>query len=395
MAGFLAGLGSFAGGASQGIQSGVELAQRLQQIKQGQMALDLQKKQLAADPAVARWLSAAQGGQGAPQMGLPGPGGPTPPPAQGAAPVSPQGPQTPAQAMPPGQPSVPGGSPPQGQGASPPGGPATAPPPQPGGGGPLPQQTGGDQAAISDPMAPFKVMQTVASQIKAANPGIDPQTLFYATQKVIDQSKGIQPDLRAQASYLAAMYGHNISAANTQTRAAVTERGQNMQQENVGTRVASQEKIAAGHDATSLQRVVQQGSDAMARTQASIAAANQRAADGTWSREKVTAYKERANAAGVKLKAANSRLTALTNSGVKPDDPRVAQAMKDIGGATAELDRVNKAAGLDTPGADAGAKPAAAAAPPANRGPATHMLKGKPIWPQGDHWVYEDGTEAK
>jgi hypothetical protein len=398
MAGFLAGLGSFSGGAAQGIQSGAELAQRIQSIKQGQMMLDQQKKQLAADPAVANWLAQAQGGQGAPPMGLPGPGGPMPPQPQGGPPAPPQQPQTPPQAMTPGQPSVPGGSPPQGQAGLTPPGPATAPPLQAGGGASLPAPGQGQGEDPSSPQAAFKVMQTVASQIKAANPNIDPHTLLYATQKVIDMSKGIEPGLRAQASFLA-----------NQLRAQVAERGQDVRADtstqnnirstdtskaNTGERVQSQEKIAAGHDATSLQRVAQQGSDAMARTQINVDAANKRATDGTWSREKATAYKERANAAGVKLKAANSRLTALTNAGVKPDDPRVAAASKDIQGAVAELDRVNKAAGLDagtTPqvqAAEAAPIPGAGgpSPPPTQQHTATDAKGNKVTW-NGKAWV--------
>ncbi len=73
--------------------------------------------------------------------------------------------------------------------------------------------------------------------------------------------------------------------------------------------------------------------------------------------------------------------------------PRFAKAMKDQQDAINELDRVNKASGLN-----AGPAPAAGGTggpPPPKRGPAPAMLKGKPIWPEGGKWVYEDGTEAK
>lgn len=379
---FLTGLGSAAGGASQGIDQGAQLIQKYQAIQQGRLALDQAQKQLQADAAVFSGIG-----------GLGQTGGGQPPAA----------PQTPQQAMPPGQTSVPNqppqgapapagpGLPPAAPSIPPPAAGATAPPPQQGGDGPLGQQP----IDPTDPRAAVQTVMSIAQEIKSRNPNIDPQTLMLATSRIIDMSKGLAPALRQGAQVVVQQMKDATSRGNTDARVGATERGQDMQSGNVDKRIGSNEKIAAGHDATNLQRVAQSGADAMARTQANIASADQRAAQGVWSREKTAAYKERAQAASVKLRTATSALTALTNAGVKPDDPRVAKAAKDIEGAKSEMDRVNKAAQMDETPASTAAKPATGGGAPAARGPATHQLRGKPIWPQGDHWVFEDGTEAK
>ena len=385
---FLAGLGAAAGGASQGIDQGAALIQKYQAIQQGRMQLDQAQKQLQAEAAAFSGI----GGLG--QMG-----GGQPPAA----------PQTPQQAMPPGQASVPNqppqgapmpagpGSPPAAQSPPQAAGP-TAPPAQQAGGGSLPGQ-GQGQIDPTDPLAGYKVVMQIAQNIKARKPDIDPQTLMLATQKVIQMSQGLAPQIRQGAMVtIAGMNnavkerGQDIGAENTDKRVGATDRATEGRASDTDKRVGAQRDIAAGHDVTSLQRVAQSGADAMARTQANIASADQRAQQGVWSREKTAAYKERAQAAQVKLRTATTSLNSLTAAGVKPDDPRVVKATKDIAGATDEMDRVNKAAKMDEvpTSPQPGGPP-----PPDKRPPATHQLRGKPIWPQGDHWVFEDGTEAK
>lgn len=361
---FLSGLGAFSQGASQGIDQGSQLALRAQQIGQAHLALDQAKRQLAADAAAFTGLG---GGNG---FALPGPQGPAPQP----------------QPMMPGQPSVPSGGPsPQGQAVSPQGGPVTAPPPQAGGGASLPQQpqpSGPNGIDPLDPRAAVQTVMSIAQEIKSRNPNIDPQTLMLATSRIIDMSKGLAPALRQGAQVVIQQMKDATSQANTAARVGATERGQDIGASNVEKRVAATERGQDISAATSLQRVAQQGRDAMARTQASIDAANQRASQGVWSREKTAAYKERANAAGAKLKAANSRLTSLTAAGVKADDPRVTQAGRDIASATAELDRVNKAAGLDQ-----GTVPQAAPAPAGGARPTATNAKGEQLEWNGSAWV--------
>lgn len=382
----LAALSNIGQGVVQGQNNAQQFQMRAQQLQQGQMALDAEKKKLAAQAAV---FSGGFDGGGAP----PAPGGMSLP-----GPQSPPPPQQSAQPMPPGQPSMPA-QPPQGAppavSPGPPGPAATQPQQAPQAAPQQPQQGGQPPFDPTDPKAAVMTVMSLAKEIKSRNPGIDPQTLFQAVSQTIDLSKGLAPALRQGAQVVVQQMRDATSRANTGDRVGATERGQDMQQENVGTRTASNEKIAGGHDATSLQRVAQQGQDAMARTQASVTAANQRAASGAMSRAQLTAYKERANAAGVKLKAANTRLTALIGAGTKPDDPRVAAATRDITSAVSELDRVNKAAKMDDGSQSTPQAPGSTPADASRRGPAPAMLKGKPIWPEGGKWVFEDGSEAK
>ena len=384
---FLAGLGAAAGGASQGIDQGAALIQKYQAIQQGRMQLDQAQKQLQADAAAFSGI----GGLG--QMG-----GGQPPAA----------PQTPQQAMPPGQASVPNqppqgapmpagpGSPPAAQSPPQAAGP-TAPPAQQAGGGSLPGQ-GQGQIDPTDPRAAVQTVMSIAQEIKSRNPGIDPQTLMLATSRIIDMSKGLAPALRQGAQVIiqqlkGAQQDQLQGIKGDQKAGQIAQQG-DIRSGQIDQKGAIDTKIAAAHDATRLQAVQQEGAAAMQRTQANIASADQRAAQGVWSREKVAAYKERAQAASVKLRTATSALTALTNAGVKPDDPRVAKATKDIEGAKNEMDRVNKAAGMND-GPSTSPQPGGPPPPPDKRPPATHTLRNKPIWPQGDHWVFEDGTEAK
>lgn len=381
----LAALSNIGQGVVQGQNNAQQFQMRAQQLQQGQMALDAEKKKLAAQAAV---FSGGFDGGAAPApggMSLPGPQSPPPP-------------QQSAQPMPPGQPSMPAQQP---QGAAPavspgPPGPASPQPQQAPQAAPQqPQQGGQPPIDPTDPKAAVMTVMSLAKEIKSRNPGIDPQTLFQAVSQTIDLSKGLAPALRQGAQVVIQQMKNAQSGENTDKHVGAQERGQDMTADNTGRKIASNEKIAGGHDATSLQRVAQQGQDAMARTQASVTAANQRAASGAMSRAQLTAYKERANAAGVKLKAANTRLTALIGAGTKPDDPRVAAATRDITSAVSELDRVNKAAKVDD-GTAGGAAPASpAGSSPPSRGPAPAMLKDKPIWPEGGKWVFEDGSEAK
>ncbi len=351
----LAALSNIGVGVGQGADHGTQLLGRIQQLKQGQMALDAAKKQLAADAAAFTGIDpGGAGGGGGGGFSLPGAMSPPPPSAQPMQPGQPSVPSQPQQGPPAASGQPPGGmAAPQQQQA-----PQAAPqaPQQPGG---QPVQQGGGQQMdpALDPMAGMKAVMSIAREIKSRNPGIDPQTLMLATDRVINMSKGMAPALRQQAAVVIQQMKDQTSTANTQARVGATERGQDMQQENVGTRVASNEKIAAGHDETSIRRVQQQGAQAMERTQATIAGANQRAAQGVWSREKATAYKEKAGGAVAKLKAANSRLVALTNAGVKAEDPRVAAATKDIAASTAELDRINTAAKVEAPASGGGQLP--------------------------------------
>lgn len=395
---FLTGLSNVAVGAQQGVQGFQAIQQRAQQIQQAQQALDMAKKQTAADAAAFSGIG-MDGGVGGGGMA------PQPGPYPAGLPGAQALPGQQVQPMAPGQPSMPsqppqGGAMPPQQGSQPatppPAGGMTAPAPQQGAGGSLPgQQQPQPGQDVADPMGGVKAVMQIAKEIKTRNPNIDPQTLMLATQRVIDLSKGMAPALRQQAQVVVQQMRDQTSRANTQDRVDTQQRGQDMGAQNVQARIGSNEKIASGHDAASLQRVQQQGAQAMARTQASIAAANQRQQNGQWSKEKRDAYADRVRMVSAKLRTATSRISALTAAGVAPTDPRAVQAGKEVQDALGEMDRVDAAAKVTPSGGAPGASGAAPADTAPKRGPAPAMLHGKPIYPENGKWVFEDGTEAK
>ena len=67
-------------------------------------------------------------------------------------------------------------------------------------------------------MAGYKITLSIAKEIKSRNPGIDPQTLFQATEQVINLSKGLDPALRQQAQVVVQNMKDQTSRANTQDR---------------------------------------------------------------------------------------------------------------------------------------------------------------------------------
>lgn len=388
---FLAGLGALGTGYQQGQDHAQQIRSRAQQIQEAQMALDTHKKQLQADAAAfSGAFSQPQGvpGGGQPPIQFPGPQMQPPP-----------GPPPTAQPMQPGQASQPA-VPPQMPASSPPppsGGavtaPSAAPPSAAAGGGSF---QGQGQIDPTDPRAAVQTVMSIAAEIKQRNPGIDPQTLMLATSRIIDMSKGLAPALRQGAQVVIQDMKDQVSRANTGDRVSAQR---DIADQNIQSREGIAEQRSAdtrrGQD-MGLQRAREMAGAAMQRTQASLQAANQRAAQGVWSKEKLAAYTERAKAAQLKLTTAQKQLSSLQSALVPGDDPRAAKAQKDIEAATNELDRVNKAAGLDAGAAAPAAQgPAASGAAKPQRGPAPATLKGKPIWPEGGKWVYEDGTEAK
>lgn len=90
---------------------------------------------------------------------------------------------------------------------------------------------------------------------------------------------------------------------------------------------------------------------------------------------------------GVPTDSARATTDELFNT---KDPPRVMQAAMDA--MNAETGAIEKAPGMvrkqlrENISSDK---------PDSTRGPAPAHLHGKPIWPEGDHWVYEDGSPAK
>lgn len=408
---FLTGLGAFAGGAAQGLDRGHLIAQRALQIRQGQAELEQAARQLKADAAAFAGLDQPGAGFGGPMSfapGLPGPQG-------GAAP-----PQSYTQPMAPGQASVPAQQPavPQQPGFSkaPPsagGSPPSPSPVQPGGGGLSPAGQPGE-IDPTDPRAAVMTVMQIAREIKSRNPDIDPQTLMMATSRIIDMSKGMAPALRQGAQVVVQQLRNEGAMERTGAQIASRENiaGQQIEsRENIaGQNIASREGIAGQRDATTrrgqdlgLLRARETADAATERTRMAQEGANQRAASGAWTRTKLAAYNERIRAATAKMNVAQRQLSSLQQSLVRAEDPRAIKAAQEVEAAAAELDRVNQAAGLAEGPAPAMGAPAAAPAPGsrqapaarAARGPAPASLRGKPIWPEGNKWVFEDGTEAK
>lgn len=324
MAGF--NFGAFAGGVGSGIEQGQNIRERYKKLSDENVARRAQQD-------VDNWLQG--GGQGpSPSLNTPGasPGAPgmTAPPANlgGLQPVAMPGAQPmpqPGGAPPPGgppgpPPPAPGMQPQPGSpaplGASPPpvappipgsAGGGGAPPPQPGGGAPSPNPQAGDGAPPDPSAAPSLQQQTqeaktalqaVARQIAQANPGRhwQPGELLDAVDNVIGQMDKLNPQAKilAQAQiagaraqhdyYLQAMKneqsGANVAArdatstANTDTRVAATERGQDLSHEDrqagikaglqrTAMTVSSAERRTAMQDATRLQAeaIIQAGAN--------------------------------------------------------------------------------------------------------------------------------------
>lgn len=383
----LTALGALGSGAVQGAGAGAGLLQRAQQIQQGRMALDVAQKQLQADAAAFSGLDAGGGG-------MPGGFAPALPGPQGA-------PVTPPQAMPPGQASVPnmpaGGPPAVPGGLSPamasPGASAQPAPPAPAGGGFSggDQQPGGMGGGLdpTDPRAPVMAVMSIAREIKSRNPGIDPQTLMLATQRVIEMSKGMAPALRQGAQVVVQQMRDATSRANTQDRIAATERGQDIGAQNVDKRVGAQRDIAAGHDAAAMARTSATIKGAMDRAQYVQQQTNQRVQSGQMTRERGQAVSERMKAATAKLSAAQRQLGSLQGALVAADDPRMAQAQKRVQEATAEIDRVSNTIGVQAPAPAAAPTPQAVQSTPAagaGRPTATGPNGEKVEW-NGTAWV--------
>jgi len=194
----LSGLGALAQGMQAGQSHSMDLRTRAMTLQQQQLQLDAQKRQIAADAALGNSLGGgAPGGQGGPP---------------GMHPVAPQGGQRPMAGpdmgfTAPQHVGVPGAMPMGGGGQ---GGPPQ--PPMGGGGGMQPPmggpgmqpQGGGAQGGMSgvaqptgDPMHDsMATLKSIASDIKARNPGIDGPTLLAATERQIGLMKGLEPETR-------------------------------------------------------------------------------------------------------------------------------------------------------------------------------------------------------
>lgn len=383
---FGAALGSLGTGLSQGIDQGQQIKQRAQQIQEAQMALDTHKKQLMADAAAFSGILGAQafgGPQGGPPQMQPPPG---PPPT--------------AQPMPPGQASQPAVLPQTSAPATTPstGGAVTAPAPgsssAPGAGASLQPSQGQAQIDPTDPRAAVQTVMSIAQEIKQRNPGIDPQTLMLATSRIIDMSKGLAPALRQGAQVVIQDLKDQTANRNTDVRADQSNTNNQRTNQTSASNTAARGAVQERGQNIGLQKAREQAGAAMQRVQAVQGAIAQRFASGQGNQVQAKAMTERGRAIAAQLTAATRQLGLLKDAAGQPlpdTDPRVQKAMKDVAEASAKLDILEKA----TSGGQAA--PAAQASPAGGgqRGPSPATLKGKPIWPEGGKWVYEDGSEAK
>lgn len=348
---FLTGLGNFAGGVTKGMDQGSVIKQRAMQVQQAQLALDQQKKDIAAQAAAFAGINPGGGAPPTPGMTAPG----APPPGPMAQPMAPGQPSMPAQQqagpqLPPqlaGPSAAPMAPPPQQPLVSPPGGPA----PAPSQGAGAPPQSG--QIDPTDPMAGTKVVTQIAQEIKSRNPNIDPQQLLMATQHVIDMSKGMAPALRSGAQVVVQQLRDASSERNTDVRANQSDvnnqRTTTTSSANTDKRTSSQEKIAAGHDQTSLSRAATVAGAAMDRAKFVQGEVNKRASTNQGDKNKNAAINERTKTVVAQLTAATRKLALLkdaTGSPLPETDPRVQQAMKEIETANKNLDIISKAAGI-------------------------------------------------
>jgi hypothetical protein len=372
---FLSGLGSFAGGAAQGMDQGANIALKAQQIQQAQFALDQAKKDTAAQAAAFIGMTSGQGPQNmpaqpGPQLTPPPPSGPLPmPPGQPSVPSQPQA----APQQPPLQPAP--GAILQGPSApAPSGGAAPAPSPAGDTGGGAPANT--SQIDPTDPQAGVKVVEMIARQIKAANPQLDPQTLLLATQRIIDMSKGMAPQLRAGAQVVVEQLRGAVQERNTDVRTQT--------QEDVASKnIQSREKIAAARDQTTLTATEMRAKSAMDRaiTIQNMISSRVQSGQSLTAREKAIA--ERSKIVTAELTDATKRLAQLKNpvTGALPDesDPRVKAINKQIESATQKLKLLESATNVDT-------GEASAAAPATARPTATDAKGNKVEW-DGKEWV--------
>ena len=373
----LAGLAAFSGGAQQGWAQAQQLRDQAVQLQQHQLALDTAKKQLAAQAAAFANLG---GGQGGGMSALPGASSPPPPPPT-------------AQPMPPGQPSQPspspaaGNMPPQPAAAptpagQPPAGGSSPPQSQAGAGG-APDASGGQPPGQQqiDPMAGYKIALQIAKEIKTRNPGIDPQTLFSATEQVINLSKGLDPMLRQQAQVVVQNMKDQTSRANTQDRDATSS-------SNTDKHVGAQERGQDISSSTRLKAVGEQVQAALQRTQFIQSQLTQRAQSGQASKAQMQAGTDRIKTISAQLTNANRTLATLKNSvtgQVDDNDPRVKQAEAQVQDAQKKLQQMETV--LKT-----GPTPAAAPAPaPAPAGGAAQQTatdaKGNKVMLVDGKWV--------
>ena len=171
-------------------------------------------------------------------------------------------------------------------------------------------------------MAGYKIALSIAKEIKSRNPGIDPQTLFQATEQVINLSKGLDPALRQQAQVVVQNMKDQTSRANTADRDKTST-------DNTDKRVGATERGQDINSSTRLQVAGEQANAAMQRAQFIQSQLTQRSQSGQASKAQLQAGTDRIKTITAQLTNANRTLATLKNSvtgAVDDNDPRVKQA---------------------------------------------------------------------
>jgi hypothetical protein len=251
-----------------------------------------------------------------------------------------------------------------------------------------PPPQGGAGAQDLSPQAQMQLLTQIAQSIKQRSPGIDPLTLFEAVKQQIGLMASLSNTQKQQLIFAADQVKANVSERNTDVRAQTQE---DTTDKRIGAQERGQDIGARNTDVRAnamLQATQARIADADARLNQTQNAINARQDKSIQGRATAKVQTERLSLLKTQLSQAKQKLSAAAASG---DQAGVAAAQQGVDNAyKAVLDFQSKVTrGAPAPAGDdagSGGKP---------RGPAPATLGGKPIWPDGDHWVYEDGTEAK
>lgn len=258
---------------------------------------------------------------------------------------------------------------------------------------PAGQQGGGlqelTQALNSGQMDPQTAIMGIAAKIKAANPGIDPQTLEMATEQAVSlmHQIGLDPATKLQMQLLLGQQrgdqrmeqiGAQQAGATERTgmQQAGAERRTEEQQVGATGRTQMQQAGATGReqmrDQTQVQTAQMRIADADKRLAATQAAITARFQQGRGDRVAYQAQTTRARALAGELSAAKAELSAAVNAPTQ-DQGKIDAAMKKVDAVEAKLKILENAATAQS--ASGSQKHAAGAVPPRAQWPSP---AGKP-----------------
>ncbi len=393
------------GAAYLGFQGAQQNSQALKNqalmIQQRQAELDDHKRQLAAQAAAYMGLGQGGGMGGGAPSNMPVPQMAPPPPGMFAG--GQQGPQPPM----PGQASMP-----------------AQPRPQPFSGGAPPMGVEGAGARFMDRQAPapaaeapaiekvaieaaapaqsetepLQVLAKIAADVRARNPGIDPETTALAVQEIVGQMKNVAPDVRAQLQHMASLYKTDATVGLGREKIKATG-------DNLEKTIGSREKIAGDRNATQKDLGQLRADTSIKTTGMREAGQNSRASSAEAGRN--SRASARATGTPAEDKAASRTHAAKLNLLRAQESEIIAQMQSQVSGTKAWKDlsakkqairgqitqlqasRASSLGGGSAPAAPA-ARPAAAAAPKAAvpaGAPTATGADGKKVYWNGKAWL--------